>query len=224
MSTASLRRFNSTTSHNARRDIIQPFSAFWLRSSVVSVLFSLISETWFIEPYDINLIFWAGGLNAMLAWQSHQLGLGIALQPSSSRPPTNTSSIHATNNDTCIIKFLPHHYCSPMLGFHHTSNHISPHISVPHRIITSSSHLCQHTGARASRQLLCKHWAKYTLPTSASTWPLMASCHLAVASHRRKIPLQPDSQQSAVDRPQQSTMLQVSCQCLHWVVKQQCGH
>ncbi|CAL9135859.1 unnamed protein product [Musa acuminata var. zebrina] len=27
-----------------------PFSAFWLRSSVVSVLISLISDTWIIDP------------------------------------------------------------------------------------------------------------------------------------------------------------------------------
>ncbi|CAD5182792.1 unnamed protein product [Musa acuminata subsp. malaccensis] len=29
---------------------IIPFSAFWLRSSVVSVLISLISDTWIIDP------------------------------------------------------------------------------------------------------------------------------------------------------------------------------
>ncbi len=34
-----------------------PFSAFWLRSSVVSVLISLISDMRLIEPHDINLIF-----------------------------------------------------------------------------------------------------------------------------------------------------------------------
>jgi hypothetical protein len=34
-----------------------PFSAFWLRSSVVSVLISLISDTRLIESHDINLIF-----------------------------------------------------------------------------------------------------------------------------------------------------------------------
>ncbi len=38
-----------------------PFSAFWLRSSVVSVLISLISDTRLIEPHDINLIFLGGG-------------------------------------------------------------------------------------------------------------------------------------------------------------------
>ena len=36
------------------------FSAFWLRSSVVSVLISLISGIRFTESYDINLIFGAG--------------------------------------------------------------------------------------------------------------------------------------------------------------------
>jgi len=41
-----------------------PFSAFWLRSSVVSVLISLISDTWPIGSHDINLIFYGGGLIA----------------------------------------------------------------------------------------------------------------------------------------------------------------
>ena len=39
---------------------IIPFSAFWLRSSVVSVLISLISDTWPIRPHDINLISFMG--------------------------------------------------------------------------------------------------------------------------------------------------------------------
>ena len=34
-----------------------PFSAFWLRSSVVSVLISLISDTWTNGSHDIKLIF-----------------------------------------------------------------------------------------------------------------------------------------------------------------------
>ncbi|KAJ4728770.1 Protein kinase superfamily protein [Melia azedarach] len=38
-----------------------PFSAFWLRSSVVSVLISLISDTWDIVPHDIKFIFLGGG-------------------------------------------------------------------------------------------------------------------------------------------------------------------
>ena len=33
-----------------------PFSAFWLRSSVVSVLISLISDMWVIGPRDIKFI------------------------------------------------------------------------------------------------------------------------------------------------------------------------
>ncbi|KAG7991337.1 hypothetical protein I3843_02G069700 [Carya illinoinensis] len=37
-----------------------PFSAFWLRSSVVSVLISLISDTWPIGSHDIKLIFQGG--------------------------------------------------------------------------------------------------------------------------------------------------------------------
>ncbi|KAL7082393.1 hypothetical protein ACP275_14G096300 [Erythranthe tilingii] len=38
-----------------------PFSAFWLRSSVVSVLISLISDMWAIGPHDIKFIFLGGG-------------------------------------------------------------------------------------------------------------------------------------------------------------------
>ncbi|KAG4157340.1 hypothetical protein ERO13_D02G057184v2 [Gossypium hirsutum] len=37
-----------------------PFSAFWLRSSVVSVLISLISDTWAIGSHDIKIIFKGG--------------------------------------------------------------------------------------------------------------------------------------------------------------------
>ena len=85
-----------------------PFSAIWLRSSVVSVLFSLISETRFIEPHDINLVFWAGGLNAVLAQQSHQLGLGTALQPSSSRPPLHMTSLNQNTHTGNFLHQLYH--------------------------------------------------------------------------------------------------------------------
>ena len=45
-----------------------PFSAFWLRSSVVSVLISLISDTRCIASFEINSISLMGVLNAKLAW------------------------------------------------------------------------------------------------------------------------------------------------------------
>ncbi|CAI0469114.1 unnamed protein product, partial [Linum tenue] len=47
-----------------------PFSAFWLRSSVVSVLISLISDTWANGPHDIKLIFIGGEspLRCSIAW------------------------------------------------------------------------------------------------------------------------------------------------------------
>ncbi|KAJ4824878.1 hypothetical protein Tsubulata_007182 [Turnera subulata] len=45
-----------------------PFSAFWLRSSVVSVLISLISDTWAIGPLDIKLIFVRGGSTAVACY------------------------------------------------------------------------------------------------------------------------------------------------------------
>uniref|UniRef100_A0A7I4CHE3 Uncharacterized protein n=1 Tax=Physcomitrium patens TaxID=3218 RepID=A0A7I4CHE3_PHYPA len=58
-----------------------PFSAFWLRSSVVSVLISLISDTRLIEPHDINLIFFGCGSIRQLAARTRERRLGIALRP-----------------------------------------------------------------------------------------------------------------------------------------------
>lgn len=69
-----------------------PFSAFWLRSSVVSVLISLISDTWFIEPHDIKCIFLGGGPthNSLLLGLS---GVACALHYSTSLAhPNNTST------------------------------------------------------------------------------------------------------------------------------------
>ena len=63
-----------------------PFSAFWLRSSVVSVLISLISDTSFIEPHDINLIFVGLGFNRQLAARTRERLLGIALPPWRAQP------------------------------------------------------------------------------------------------------------------------------------------
>ena len=45
-----------------RRPTNHTFSAFWLRSSVVSVLISLISDTVFTENLDVKLIFGKGGV------------------------------------------------------------------------------------------------------------------------------------------------------------------
>ena len=45
-----------------RRHTNHTFSAFWLRSSVVSVLISLISDTVTIGYLDVKLIFGKGGV------------------------------------------------------------------------------------------------------------------------------------------------------------------
>jgi hypothetical protein len=71
-----------------------PFSAFWLRSSVVSVLISLISDTRLIESHDVNLIFQGCGSLRQLAVRPRECRLGIALspwhaQPSPFRNPNN---------------------------------------------------------------------------------------------------------------------------------------
>ena len=58
-----------------------PFSAFWLRSSVVSVLISLISDMGDIVPHDINLIFAGAPATSCACTVAVQHGHGIALQP-----------------------------------------------------------------------------------------------------------------------------------------------
>ena len=76
-----------------------PFSAFWLRSSVVSVLISLISDTWFIEPHDIKCIFLGGGPthNSLLLGLS---GVACALHYSTSLAhPDNTTQ----NDDELFV-------------------------------------------------------------------------------------------------------------------------
>ncbi|KAL0325344.1 UNVERIFIED_CONTAM: hypothetical protein Sradi_5103700 [Sesamum radiatum] len=62
-------------------ELIIPFSAFWLRSSVVSVLISLISDTWTIGPHDIKLIFLGGEPSRQLAAGALKRRLGVALLP-----------------------------------------------------------------------------------------------------------------------------------------------
>jgi hypothetical protein len=71
-----------------------PFSAFWLRSSVVSVLISLISDTRLIESHDVNLIFLGCGFIRQLAVRIRKHCRGIALllwlvQPSPHGDPSN---------------------------------------------------------------------------------------------------------------------------------------
>jgi hypothetical protein len=71
-----------------------PFSAFWLRSSVVSVLISLISDTRLIESHDINQNFLGCGFIRQLAVRIRKHCRGIALflwlvQPSPQGDPSN---------------------------------------------------------------------------------------------------------------------------------------
>jgi hypothetical protein len=56
-------------------------TAFWLRSSVVSVLFSLISETVLFEPSYINLIFELRESASVLAHVDTHCVTGIVLPP-----------------------------------------------------------------------------------------------------------------------------------------------
>ncbi|ONI28292.1 hypothetical protein PRUPE_1G136000 [Prunus persica] len=50
-----------------------PFSAFWLRSSVVSVLISLISDTWANGSHDIKLIYLGGGSTIIACYWGSQV-------------------------------------------------------------------------------------------------------------------------------------------------------
>ncbi|BBN18377.1 hypothetical protein MPTK1_8g02100 [Marchantia polymorpha subsp. ruderalis] len=75
---------------NKKYDVIEPsipFSAFWLRSSVVSVLISLISDTRVIDPHDINLISFRVRVQFVsLLSRICQCRLGIALPPRPAQP------------------------------------------------------------------------------------------------------------------------------------------
>ena len=65
--------------HNKIRSI--PFSAFGLKSSVVSVLVRLMSDTRLIEPHDNNLTFVGCGLIRQLAPSTHERRHAIAPRP-----------------------------------------------------------------------------------------------------------------------------------------------
>jgi hypothetical protein len=76
-----------------------PFSAFWLRSSVVSVLISLISDTRLIEPHDINLIFFGCGYIRQLAARIRERRLGIALFPWLAQPSPSGDPIYTLKSE-----------------------------------------------------------------------------------------------------------------------------
>ena len=95
-----------------RRKQFIPFSAFWLRSSVVSVLISLISDTWPIRPHDINLISFMGAAPSLrqLAVSGscvRRLGLALTLRSHRRTPLSNhtkkSSSWREKNNESLQI-------------------------------------------------------------------------------------------------------------------------
>ncbi|KAL1111579.1 hypothetical protein V6Z11_D02G069700 [Gossypium hirsutum] len=71
-----------------------PFSAFWLRSSVVSVLVSLISDTWAIGSHDIKFIF-EGGESITIAcyWVSRASPRLCTIARAWRTPPNSSSNI-----------------------------------------------------------------------------------------------------------------------------------
>ncbi|KAG6775645.1 hypothetical protein POTOM_019125 [Populus tomentosa] len=67
---------------------IIPFSAFWLRSSVVSVLISLISDTWANGSHDIKFIFSRGGsITVACYWGSRSSPLRFTIALAWRSPP-----------------------------------------------------------------------------------------------------------------------------------------
>ncbi|OAY36772.1 hypothetical protein MANES_11G047175v8 [Manihot esculenta] len=80
-----------------------PFSAFWLRSSVVSVLISLISDTWAIGSHDIKLIFlWGEHVTVACYWGSWASPMRCTVAWAW-RTPTNSSF-----KSFIVSLFLPH--------------------------------------------------------------------------------------------------------------------
>jgi hypothetical protein len=77
-----------------------PFSAFWLRSSVVSVLISLISDTRVIDSHDINLIFLGCGSIRQLAARTRARRLGFALPPWLAQPSPSSEGPKPIPNST----------------------------------------------------------------------------------------------------------------------------
>ena len=86
----------STTRGGIERRSI-PFSAFWLRSSVVSVLISLISDMRDIVPHDINLIFLGCGSTRQLAALTLERRLGLALLPWLAQPSPSSKEEPKSN-------------------------------------------------------------------------------------------------------------------------------
>ena len=99
-----------------------PFSAFWLRSSVVSVLISLISDTRFIEPHDINLIFCRGAVCCACTTSAHAWPVHCTAVQAEHPLSTNTKSFilktkHQLSdpNHTCGIFSNNIHTCKTVV-------------------------------------------------------------------------------------------------------------
>ena len=91
------------------------FSAFWLRSSVVSVLISLISDTILIENEDINLIFGVARVASGLPGLPVTGCLCIALQQSTADPArgsTKQRNTHTWRNTVHCTRIL---FCTSRL-------------------------------------------------------------------------------------------------------------
>ena len=85
------------------------FSAFWLRSSVVSVLISLISGIQVIDLYyvvDINLIFGIGELSQLTGGFR---ALAMDLHPSMAEASNHKPKSHAKSPLSAVHKLYPNH-------------------------------------------------------------------------------------------------------------------
>ncbi|XP_043807031.1 uncharacterized protein LOC122721922 [Manihot esculenta] len=84
---------------------IIPFSAFWLRSSVVSVLISLISDTWVNGPLDIKVIFYGGGSATVACyWGSLALSVRCTTALAWRTPPIPISRFQSGRSAAFVLK------------------------------------------------------------------------------------------------------------------------
>jgi hypothetical protein len=82
-----------------------PFSAFWLRSSVVSVLISLISDTGNIVPHDIKLIFLSGDPNEVACYLGEPgCAVYCTTAPCVQLTPQNQHEEYLQHTITCTMK------------------------------------------------------------------------------------------------------------------------
>ncbi len=95
------------------------FSAFWLRSSVVSVLISLISDTCPTRAPYIKLIFGAGRWNRGLLRPLHASTRYCSTSGNGAPPKTVKKRICADVSKLKLRHYQPCRYCAPLDQSHY---------------------------------------------------------------------------------------------------------